>query len=104
MNIARLLLLLLTFLAVAGEAATLGLMPSDADQLHVCAEAEIEKEAGAGQEEAWGEALVESWLTWDLVQSMAPVSISTWTGYHPHLKHGRGVKHRRHRLLELDLN
>jgi hypothetical protein len=104
LNIARLLLLLLTFLAVAGEAATLGFMPSDADQVHACVEAEIEKEATTEQQEVWGEVPMVSLLAWGLAWPPPPVFINIWTGYYPHLKHGCGVKHRRHRLLEVDLN
>lgn len=103
MNYTRLLLLFLTFLAIAGEAATLGLSPDDADQVHACVESEIEKEAGAEQQEEF-EASMEPCLSWDLALATVPVVMSEWRGHHAHLRHERGVKHRRHRLLEVDLN
>lgn len=64
MNFTRLLLLLLTFLAVTGEAVELGLNASDMDQVHSCVESEIETENRAERQEAWGESPMVHWQSW----------------------------------------
>ena len=104
-NFTRLLLLLLTFLAVTGEAVTLGLKPSDKDQVHGCVEAEIEKVGRPDHQETWGEDPMDPWLVREKHHPMTSVlsKAMSCVSRHSHIKIKCGMKQRRHRWLAVDL-
>ena len=104
-NFTRLILLLLTFLAVTGEAVTLGLKPSDKDQVHGCVEAEIEKVGRPDHQETWAEDPMVPWLVWekDLPMTSVVGKAVTCIGNLTHINHACGLKQRRHRWLAVDL-
>ncbi len=105
MKFTRLLFLVLTFLALTGEAVTLGLKTSDKDQVHSCVEAEIEKVSRPDHQETWGEDPMVPWLIWEKDWAMASVlgKAVPRIGNFSRINHECELKQRRHRWLAVDL-
>jgi hypothetical protein len=105
-NFTRLILLLLTFLAVTGEAAELGLSTSgDTDQVHSFMEPEIEMEDRHERQEIWGEDPMVPWLASEKDQAMVFVlgKAMMCAGPHSCINLQCGMKQRLHRWLAVDL-
>lgn len=104
MRFARLLFLILTVLAVTGEAFTLEHSLSEVDQVHANFEYSIESEDLAEDQETWGKDLLAPWLAWENRRAMQTVLCRTWlwNSQQRFTVRESGMKQRRHRWLAVE--
>lgn len=104
-NFTRLFLLVLTLLALTGEAVTQRHGLSALDKVHGCVEVEYEKEVTSDNSDAWGKSPMVPWLTRVKDQAMMSALGKTLTGVGQQqgIYLGLGMKMRRHRWLAVDL-